>query len=145
MDKKKVFVVYGHDHKTRDEVELFLRRLDLEPIILSNEANNGNTIIEKLEAHSDVSFAIILYTACDEGRANGDGELRDRARQNVVFEHGYFCAKLKRKNVVALHEPGVEVPSDLSGVLYVSLDDDWKNEVKKEMKAAEIEADWTKG
>lgn len=145
MNKKKVFIVHGHDIKTRDEVELFLLRLNLQPIILSNEASKGQTVIEKFEENSDVSFAIVLYTACDKGCAKESEELHDRARQNVVFEHGYFCAKLGRGNVVALHEPGVEIPSDLSGVLYISLDDDWKSQIKREMQAAGIEADWTKG
>lgn len=145
MDKKKVFIVHGHDTETRNEVELFLHRLKLEPIILSNEASRGQTIIEKFEEYSDVSFAIVLYTACDEGRVKGTEEFRDRARQNVIFEHGYFCAKLGRGSVVALHEPGVEIPSDLSGVLYISLDGDWKTQVKREMRAAGIDSDWTKG
>lgn len=145
VDKTKVFIVHGHDIKLRDEVELFLLRLNLQPVILSNEASKGQTVIEKFEENSDVSFAIVLYTACDKGGSKESRELHDRARQNVVFEHGFFFAKLGRGNVVALHEPGVEIPSDLSGVLYISLDGDWKSQIKREMQAAGIEADWTKG
>lgn len=141
----KVFIVHGHDTKVRNEVELFLRRLKFEPIILSNEASKGKTIIEKMEDYSDVAFAIVLYTACDEGRAKGTIPLSDRARQNVIFEHGFFCAKLGRNHVVALHEEGVEIPGDLSGVVYISLLNDWKAELKKEMKAAGLEADWVNG
>ena len=143
VDRKKVFIVHGRDTATRDNVELFLRRIGLEPVILANEANEGLTVIEKFEKHSEVSFAIVLYTACDEGRLKGTADLKDRARQNVIFEHGYFCAKLGRGNVVALHEADVEVPSDLSGILYISLDGDWKAEIKKELHAAGIEANWT--
>ena len=144
VNKKKVFIVHGHDTETRNQVELFLHRIGLIPIILANEPNKGRSIIDKFEDNSDVSFAIVLYTGCNEGRLKGEPTLRERARQNVVFEHGFFCAKLTRANVVALHEPGVEVPSDLSGVLYISLDSDWKAELKKEMAAAGLEADWTK-
>lgn len=144
LDKKKVFIVHGRDTDTRDQVELFLHHIGLTPIILANEPNKGRSIIDKFEDYSDVSFAIVLYTGCDEGRLKGEPALRDRARQNVIFEHGYFCAKLTRANVVALHEPGVEVPSDLAGVLYISLDSDWKAELKKEMAAAGLEADWSK-
>lgn len=143
VDKKKVFIVHGRDTATRDHVELFLRRLGLEPVILANEANEGLTVIEKFEKHSEVAFAIVLYTACDEGRLKGNEGLKDRARQNVIFEHGYFCARLGRENVVALHEKSVEVPSDLSGILYISLEDDWKSGLKKELKAAGFDADWT--
>ena len=144
IDNKKVFIVHGHNEKVRNDVELFLRRLELKPIILLNEADRGRTVIEKFENNSDVSFAVILYTACDEGRVKGADVLNDRARQNVIFEHGFFCAKLGRDHVVALHESGVEIPSDLAGVLYTSFADDWKTKLKREMSAAGIEADWTK-
>ena len=140
--KQRIFIVHGHDTDKRNQVELFLRRIGLEPIIMSNEPSKGKTIIDKFEAYSDVSFAIVLYTACDEGREKGKGELADRARQNVVFEHGFFCAKLGRSNVVALHESGVELPGDLSGIVYISFDSDWKEELKREMDAAGIKADW---
>jgi len=36
------------------------------------------------------------------GKATGDPELKPRARQNVVFEHGYLMGKIGRKNVCAL-------------------------------------------
>lgn len=111
----------------------------------SNEANLGRTVIEKFEDFSDVSYAIILYTACDEGKAKGATELKDRARQNVLFEHGYFCSKLGRDHVAALVEHGVEIPSDLNGIIFISLDEpDWKDKVKRELKATGIEADWTR-
>ena len=131
IDNKKVFIVHGHNEIIRNDVELLLHRLGLTPIILSNEADRGCTVIEKFENNSDVSFAIILYTACDEGRVKGAAKLNDRARQNVIFEHGFFCAKLGRDHVVALHETGVEIPSDLAGVLYTSFTDDWKAKLKE--------------
>lgn len=143
--KQKVFIVHGRDTDARNKVELFLRRINLQPVILDFEPNAGLTIIEKLEKYSDVNYAIILYTACDEGRLKGTEELRARARQNVLFEHGYFCATLGRENVVALHEPGVEIPNDLAGVLYISFEDDWEKRLRRELVSAEVDADWTKG
>lgn len=77
-----------------NEVELMIRRIGLEPIILKNEASGGRTIIEKIEHYTNVGFGIVLYTSCDEGREKGTSKFRDRARQNVIFEHGYLCAKL---------------------------------------------------
>jgi len=145
MYRDKIFIVHGHNTDTRNNVELFLRRIGLSPIILSNEANLGRTVIEKFKDFSDVSYAIILYTACDEGKAKGATELKDRARQNVLFEHGYFCSKLGRDHVAALVEHGVEIPSDLNGIIFISLDEpDWKDKVKRELKATGIEADWTR-
>ena len=145
MSSKKVFIVHGHDEQLLNEVELMIRRIGLEPIILKNEASGGRTIIEKIEHYTDVGFGIILYTCCDEGRKKGTDELRDRARQNVIFEHGYLCAKLNRDRVVALNDPGIEVPSDLAGVVYISRSDaDWKNQIMREMKNAGLIFDSTK-
>ena len=89
-----VFIVHGHDTSRRNEVELFMRRIGLEPIILCNQPNGGLTIIEKIEENSDVAFALVLYTGCDEGRLKGTTDLKLRARQNVVFEHGFLINKL---------------------------------------------------
>ena len=100
-DPYKVFIVHGRDKLAETEVTSFLRKLDLVPIVLHSEPNLGNTIIEKIENNSNVGFAIVLYTPCDEGRLIGD-ELQFRARQNVVFEHGYLIGKIGRKRVLAL-------------------------------------------
>jgi Predicted nucleotide-binding protein containing TIR -like domain len=62
-----------------------------------------------------------------------------RARQNVVFEFGYFVAKLGRTHVSALHERGVELPSDINGLVYISLDEDWKRRLKQEFAMLGIE------
>lgn len=136
-DKLKVFVVHGHDEELLSKIENLLHRIGLEPIILKNEANAGKTIIEKLEHYTNVGFCIVLYTCCDEGREKGDSELQCRARQNVVFEHGYLCAKLGRKRVVALKEKHVEFPSDLAGVVYIDLSfSNWRNELMRDMEEA---------
>lgn len=132
----RVFIVHGHDKKTLSNIEGFLRRKGLDPIILMDKPNEGMTIIEKIENYSNVRFAIILYTPCDMGSIK-DGELRPRARQNVVFEHGYFVAKLGRKNVSALYTGNVELPSDLSGILYIDMNDkNWQHQLMMDMAAA---------
>src|SRR5699024_3079224 len=86
----KVFIVHGHDVDRRNEVELFMRRIGLTPVILCNQPNAGLTIIEKIEENTDVDFSLVLYTGCDEGKLKTDADLKPRARQNVVFEHGYL-------------------------------------------------------
>ena len=122
--------------------------LGLSPVILHEQANLGKTIIEKFEDEaSDVGFAVVLLSPDDEGRARGKEELRPRARQNVVFEHGFFFAKLGRSRVVALYrdEEGFEKPSDVDGVLYVPYDDAgaWKIDLVRELQACgyEVSAD----
>lgn len=143
--KDKVFLVHGHDENLRKDTELFCRRIGLEPVILAENASCGMTIIEKIEQYSDVEFAIVLYSACDEGRTKGETEFKFRARQNVVFEHGYMVAKLGRNKVVSLVSSDVETPGDLDGVVYISLQDSaWKNRIKKELHAAGLNIDWSK-
>jgi len=132
--KKKVFIVHGHDDNLKNEVFIFLTKEGFEPVILHHEASEGQTIIEKLEKHiSSASFAVVLYTACDQGKARNETELKGRARQNVVFEHGWLISKLSRKYVAAIVEDGVEFPGDLSGLIRIPKSD-WKYDLSKELK-----------
>ena len=140
----RIFVVHGRNIGIRNEIELFIRRIGLTPIILAEQVNSGMTIIEKIEKYSDVSYALVLYTPCDEGRMKGERDLKDRARQNVIFEHGYMVAKLGRGKVIALVDRGVEIPGDLSGVIYISMQDaDWKTQVMRELDGSGLQIDWT--
>ena len=59
FDKRKVFIVHGHDVEAKLEVARFIEKLNLEPIILHEQANDGLTIIEKIEKYSDVGFGIV--------------------------------------------------------------------------------------
>lgn len=143
-NKKKVFIVHGHNSVIRERVELLLTQLGFEPIVLFKEASKSQTIIEKIENESkNCCYAVVLYTKCDEGREIGASNLKPRARQNVVFEHGYMCSQLGRDHVCALMEEGVEQPGDLSGVIYIPYDDigAWRNEIAKEMRAVGLDAD----
>src|ERR1700690_1272552 len=88
---KQVFVVHGHDTEAKETVARFIERLGLEPIILHEQASSGRTVIEKFEVFADVCFAVVLLTPDDVGAATSDAtKLKRRARQNVVFELGYF-------------------------------------------------------
>lgn len=143
-NKRKVFIVHGRDNEAKQEVARFLSGLGLEPIILHEQASAGMTIIEKIERYAnDADFALVLYTPCDHGRGTHESKVpaRNRARQNVVFEHGYLMAKLGRENVCALVKGEIETPNDISGVVYVSFDGygGWKIEVTKELQACGYE------
>ena len=121
---KRVFVVHGHDNATKESVARFLTQLKLEPIILHEQASGGKTIIEKFETHANVSFAVVLLTPDDLGASATKPENKlPRARQNVVFELGFFVGRLGRSNVCALHKGNVEIPSDYQGVIYIPLDE----------------------
>ena len=139
-NKRKVFIVHGRDNEAKQEVSRFIEKLGLEAIILHEQASSGMTIIEKIEHYSnEADFALVLYTACDHGRGVHESKIppKNRARQNVVFEHGYLMAKLGRKNVCSLVKGDIETPNDINGVVFVPLDEygAWKTVVAKELKA----------
>lgn len=121
----KVFVVHGHDHALKSDLEVFLQENGLEAVVLHRKADEGLTLLEKFEKHSDVGFAIILltpddaaYPVSERNQAGQDREEERRARQNVIFEFGYFVGKLGRSRVVCLYKEGVTLPSDVNGFLY---------------------------
>ena len=146
---KKVFIVHGRNEQLKDAAENLVRSLGLEPIILHKQANQGRTIIEKFSDHArDVSFAIVLLSSDDEGRLrqNPPTELRARARQNVVFELGFFFGSLGRGKVCAVYDKDLESPSDIQGIAYVERDPGglWKYDVAKELSAAGYDVDLSK-
>lgn len=144
--KNKIFIVHGHDESAKQTVARFLEQCGFEAVILHEQADGGRTIIEKIECYTDVVFAIILYTPCDIGRAKEEKKGKARARQNVVFEHGYLIGKLGRNRVCALVKDGVETPGDISGVVYKNMDSAgaWKTGILKEMKDIGIAVDASK-
>lgn len=139
----RVFVVHGHDGELKHAVARLVEKQGLEAIILSEQANKGKTIIEKFEENSDVSGAICLFTADDLGRAKAASDEQPRARQNVVFEAGYFMGKLSRSRVVIIAESGVELPSDMQGIVYTNKNN-WEVDVLKELKAMGYAVDFNK-
>ena len=141
----RVFIVHGHDEALKAKAARFVEKLGLKAVILHEQANQGHTIIEKIEAHTDVGFAIVLYTPDDAGGTQAEakaGTLKPRARQNVVFEHGYLIAKLSRARVVPLVAAYLELPSDISGVVYVD-GTNWQIDVAREMIAAGYSIDFS--
>ena len=137
FDSKKVFIVHGHNEMVKQTVARTLESIGLTPIILAEQPDKGRTVIEKFENEgNDVGFAVVLLTADDKGRKNKARTMQSRARQNVVFEMGYFMALLGRERVMLLLQEGVEEPSDLKGVVYTKLDKDesWKYRLVKELR-----------
>jgi predicted nucleotide-binding protein len=141
-NRSKVFIVHGRDDLAKIETARFIEKLGLTAIILHEQANSGKTIIEKIEEHTNVGFGIVLYTPCDIGGLDVDS-LKPRGRQNVVFEHGYLIAKLGRENVCALVKGDIEIPNDISGVVYIDLDDRgaWRLEIARELSNAGYDID----
>jgi predicted nucleotide-binding protein len=145
MNTTDVFVVHGRDEAPKQTVARFLEHLGLRPIILHEQSNRGRTIIEKFEDHAEVQFAVVILTPDDVGRlaAEKDETLSFRARQNVVFEMGYFIGRIQRHRVFPLKVGSVEIPSDYAGVVYTEMDaaGGWKAQLVRELKAAGFDVD----
>jgi predicted nucleotide-binding protein len=142
----RIFVVHGHDHALRTEVESFLHEIGLEPVVLHRKPDEGRTIIEKFEHHSDVGYAFILLTAdevaytVDQEKLSDDQRKKEmRARPNVIFEFGYFVGRLGRDRVCCIHKGDVVLPSDLDGLVYKKIKtslDSQAFSIIRELKAA---------
>jgi predicted nucleotide-binding protein len=148
IDRSKVFVVHGHDEGALQAVARFLELIGLKAIVLREQPDQGRTIIEKFEACArEVGFAVILLTPDDlRGTAVATAQAA-RARQNVIFELGYFVGSLGRGRACLLRKGDVEIPSDLFGVIYSDFDhpgEGWKVKLARELKAAEFEFDSAK-
>lgn len=145
----RIFLVHGHDGEMKESVARALEKLGLEPIILHEMPNKGLTIIEKFEDFSDVNFAVVLLSPDDVGcqKSEFPKGTKTRARQNVIFELGFFIGKLGRNCVAALYRGGdIEIPSDYDGVVYIPYDSSsgWKLKLVKELKECGYDIDMNK-
>lgn len=136
--KGKVFVVHGHDQNSREQLELILHKLGLDPFVLQNTGGAGLTIIEALEQEigpnsAEVKFGIVLLTPDDFGYSKTDGvdKAQPRARQNVVLEMGMLLSSIGRKSVAILKKGHVDVPSDAQGILYLGYNEHVKEVVPR--------------
>lgn len=139
----RIFVVHGRDNGAKHEVARFIDNLGLKAVILHEEANRGRSLIAKFtEVAGDIVFAVVLMTPDDTGALKG-AEPAQRARQNVVFELGFFIGKLGSEKVCALVPPEVERPSDFESIVYVPFGEgtNWRAQLAKEFDAAGIAFD----
>lgn len=144
LDKSQVFIVHGHDEAAKTKTARFIEKLGLKPIILHEQASGSKTVIEKIETYSNVGFGIVLYTPCDIGaKDESNPTYKKRARQNVVFEHGFLIGKIGRENVCALVKGEIETPNDISGVVYVKMDEDeaWHLKIARELRNSGYDID----
>jgi len=134
-ESARIFVVHGHDRDARDQLELILRRLGLEPFILQNADGGSKTIIEALEQniYKDAAFGIVLLTPDDFGyaKAETDADRNPRARQNVILELGMVMAALGRERIAILQKGVLERPSDTDGILRIEFNDHVREIVPK--------------
>lgn len=145
ITSNKVFIVHGHNDGIKFEVAQTLNKIGITPIILHEQISENKTIIEKIESNSDVKYAIVLLTDDDSGKGNKENDVKPRARQNVVFEMGYFIGLLGRQNVCCIvNNPKLEKPNDISGIVYINYNGNWVLDVAKELKNVGFEIDMNK-
>ena len=154
--KKEIFIAHGKDLKPLNELKAMLVDFGLTPVVLSEQPSGGKTVIEKLEAYSDVGFAFVILTPDDLGgfvemgsKWSRPQRLRKflktaypRPRQNVILEFGFFVGKLGRDRVACLLKKPVEQPSDMQGIVYLSFKEslsEIRAEILKELEAAGYE------
>ncbi|MEW6291289.1 MAG: nucleotide-binding protein [Thermodesulfobacteriota bacterium] len=147
LNENQIFIVHGRDESAKLEVARFVEKIGFEPIILHEQASGSRTIIEKIESYSNVGFGIVIYTPCDIGAINTTTppDLKGRARQNVVFEHGFLIGKLGRSRVCPLVKGQVETPNDIADIVYTSMDTgSWQIDLAKELRAVGYQVDFNK-
>ncbi len=139
----ELFIIHGRDESARDALVGFIRQLGLKPVILADQPSDGMTIIEKFERHSEVGFAIALLTPDDVVSSQVGEHPEARARQNVIFELGFFVGRFGRSSVCALTKGEPEIPSDYSGVVYIPMESpsDWKLPLMRELKSFGFDVD----
>ncbi len=154
--KKEVFITHGKDLKPLNELKQMIADFGLTPVVLSEQPSGGRTVMEKLEAYSDVGFVFVVLTPDDLGgyvelgsKWSRPQRLRkflktahNRPRQNVILEFGFFVGKLGRDRIACLLKKPVEQPSDMQGIVYLSFKEslnEIKEEISKELKAAGYE------
>ena len=143
----EIFVIHGRDNEAKQMIARFLEKIDLKPVVLHEHPDGGRTIIEKFEQNAEVGYAVVLLTPDDVGSLRGEeDDLNPRARQNAIFEFGYFIGRLGRQRVCALKQGNVEIPSDYRGVLYIDLDraGGWKMKLIAELQNAGLGVDANK-
>jgi len=152
---RNVFIVHGKDKTSLKELKTMLREFKLNPIVLHEQPSGSRTIVEKLEKYSNVGYAFVILTPDDiaGSRHKYDRQLkkidiraiedwRERARQNVILEFGYFMGLLGRDRVCCLYKGDVELPSDMHGIVYIPFKDsvnETRDKIAKELKAAGYE------
>jgi predicted nucleotide-binding protein len=120
------FIVHGHDSAAILELKNYVQNTLhwQEPVVLRELPSLGKTLIEKFETFArKVDCVFVLLTPDDKVVPSGTNDEKRRSRQNVIFELGFFYASLERASgrVILLHKGELELPSDISGIVWVDI------------------------
>lgn len=117
---KRIFLSHGRSLDWMKVQNYLERDLKYSTLELAQEPNLGRTVLQKLsDETSRCSYAVIVMT--------GDDRVEDeiRARENVLHEIGFLQAKYGLRNVALLHEAGVNIPSNIHGLVYIQFVKDY--------------------
>jgi predicted nucleotide-binding protein len=141
----RCFIAHGHDASLVSDLKIYLQNnLKFpEPVVLRERAKRGQTIIEAFEESAHlVDLVFVLFTPDDMAAPAAEPDnTKNRARQNVIFEMGYFYSALRRKSgrVILLHKGACEAPSDIAGIISIDVTSGVEaagEQIRKEVKAA---------
>lgn len=116
-----VFITHGRNKRHLTRIQHILATMRVVPVFVLEDMTGTRSFIEMIEAHRRIDFAVCVLSGDDEGRRKEDPDLKTRARQNVVFEVGYFCGKIGRSNVVLVVDEDVEMPSNIANTKVLSI------------------------
>jgi CheY-like chemotaxis protein len=122
----RAFIVHGHDEASLAELKDYLQNT-LKwpmPIVLREQPNIGKTTIEKFEEHaSRIDCVFVLLTPDDKDINFSTDDDKRRARQNVIFELGFFYGQMDRQSgrIIALRKGPMELPSDMQGIVWIDI------------------------
>lgn len=158
-----VFLVHGHDHAFRDEVERHLLTLGVQPVVLSKVKGGSKSLLDKFETlATQASFAVVLVSPDDLGasrlqyesqKSGGHHTLKYRARENVILELGFFYGRLGWDHVFVVRKsaqdpwPDFEIPSDLAGAVIfdTAAEVDWRDELAEKLRDARLPVTGARG
>lgn len=142
-----VFLCFGRDEAAYSKLHACCHALRVNPVVLRREVSAGETYFNKFKSFDHIDAAICLLTADDIGRLSSDQEIDNekRARQNVIWELGFFAGKLGASRVVLLTEDGVIVPSNLDGVHRITFDkfNGWRPRVATQLMRMGFQVDFS--
>ena len=79
----------------------------------------GHVLYTELDiAAKECHMAVFLVTKDDE--INQSGTLISSPRDNILFEVGFFGARLGMENTILIVEEGTKLPTDWGGILHIS-------------------------
>jgi hypothetical protein len=128
----KIFLAYANDIGMKSEVTTFLSRVGLSTVVLKDSAESNASLIDELEKHDNVHYAIVMLNPDASGIS-----------ENTVYELGLIVGRLGRNRVCGLVKEYIGILANYSGISYVPLDPAgaWKFLLIKQLKDAGFDID----